>query len=88
MLVSKGYPEDYEKGKLMTGFDILEGSIAFHAGTKQTDNGIVTNGGRVMAITSLATTLQEAISTSKANADRVDFEGKYYRKDIGWEFEA
>lgn len=87
MLVSQGYPEDYEKGKLMTGFENLEGSIAFHAGTKQTDNGVVTNGGRVMAITSLATTLKEALITSKANAENVKFEGKFYRKDIGWEFE-
>jgi phosphoribosylamine--glycine ligase len=87
MLVSQGYPEDYEKGKLMSGFENLEGSIAFHAGTKQIDAGVVTNGGRVMAITSLATTLKEALITSKANAENVKFEGKFYRKDIGWEFE-
>ncbi len=87
MLVSKGYPEAYEKGKLIHNLESIKDSIVFHAGTAQTDDGIVSNGGRVMAITTLADTLQEALATSKKNANTIDFEGKYYRKDIGWEFE-
>lgn len=87
MLVSKGYPEDYEKGKLITGFEGINDSIVFHAGTTKTNDKILTSGGRVIAVTSLGDTLQEAISLSKSNALKIDFEGKYYRKDIGWEFQ-
>jgi phosphoribosylamine--glycine ligase len=86
MLVSGGYPEDFEKGKIMTGFDNCENSLLFHAGTKQIEQNIVTNGGRVIAITSLADDLQTALKTSKSNAEKIQYEGKYYRKDIGWEF--
>jgi phosphoribosylamine--glycine ligase len=70
----------------MTGFENCENSLLFHAGTKQTADGIVTNGGRVLAITSLADDLQTALKTSKENAEKIQYEGKYYRKDIGWEF--
>ena len=87
MIVSQGYPEAYEKGKLIKNIETIKDSLVFHAGTAQTDEGIVSNGGRVMAITTLADTLQEALATSKKNANTIDFEGKYYRKDIGWEFE-
>lgn len=86
MLVSGGYPEDFEKGKIMSGFESCENSILFHAGTKQTSDGIVTNGGRVLAITSLADDLHSALNTSKLNAEKIQYEGKYFRKDIGWEF--
>ncbi|MBK7764545.1 MAG: phosphoribosylamine--glycine ligase [Bacteroidetes bacterium] len=86
MLVSKGYPEDYEKGKVIYGADEIKDSIVFHAGTKIQDEVLQTNGGRVIAITTLANSLQEALQTSKQNAERIQFEGKYYRKDIGWEF--
>lgn len=86
MLVSAGYPEAYEKGKLIEGIDTVSDSIVFHAGTKQMDTQLQTNGGRVMAITTLADTLHEAIATSNTNADKINFEGKYFRKDIGWEF--
>ncbi len=86
MLVSGGYPEDFEKGNVMTGFENCENSLLFHAGTKQTADGIVTNGGRVLAITSLADDLQTALKISKENAEKIQYEGKYYRKDIGWEF--
>lgn len=86
MLVSQGYPEAYEKGKPINGIDSVQKSILFHAGTAFKENDIVTSGGRVMAITSLADTLQEAIETSKSNAEIIKFEGKYYRSDIGWEF--
>jgi phosphoribosylamine--glycine ligase len=87
MLVSQGYPEAYEKGKPIRNVETIKDSIVFHAGTAQTDDGLVSNGGRVMAITTLADTLPEALTTSKKNASVIDFEGKYYRKDIGWEFE-
>lgn len=86
MLVSKGYPEAYEKGKVMSGLTSTEGSLLFHAGTKQQEDVIVTNGGRVLAITSLAETLNQALTTSKSNAEKISFEGKYFRRDIGYEF--
>ena len=85
MLVSGGYPEKYEKGKVMTGFDKTSNSILFHAGTKQNDGQIVTNGGRVLAITSFGDNFQEALKISKSNAERINFEGKYFRKDIGFD---
>jgi len=85
MLVSGGYPQLYEKGKVMSGFDKSSGSILFHSGTKDKDGDIVTNGGRVLAITSYGTTKDEAIDISKRNADLIDFEGKYYRSDIGFD---
>ena len=88
MLVSGGYPEEYEKGKVITGLDEVDGSIAFHAGTIQqpaTNNQqqITTNGGRVIAITSFGDTMEEALTNSFANAERIKYDGKYYRKDIG-----
>ena len=85
MLVSGGYPEAYEKGKVMSGLDIPTDSILFHAGTKQEGNDIVTNGGRVLAITSLAENKEQALNQSKTLAEKIDFEGKYYRKDIGFD---
>jgi len=86
ILASGGYPGSYEKGKIITGLDRVEGSIVFHAGTKRTADGtIVTSGGRVMAITSLAPDFRQAIATSNANAERILFEGKYFRKDIGFD---
>jgi phosphoribosylamine--glycine ligase len=87
MLVSKGYPEEYQKGIEITQLDAVEGSQIFHAGTLQTDDGrIVTNGGRVVAITSFGDSLQQALDTSVLNAKKIQFEGKYFRTDIGWEF--
>ena len=83
ILVSGGYPESYQKGKAITGLENLEDSILVHAGTKMQDNALVTNGGRVLAITSFGDTLQDALSKSLINANKVDFEGKYYRTDIG-----
>lgn len=85
MLVSGGYPEDYEKGKIMTGFDLVENSIAFHAGTKQEGENIVTNGGRVIAITSFGTDIKDALKKSFANAEKINYDKKYYRKDIGFD---
>jgi phosphoribosylamine--glycine ligase len=85
MLVSGGYPEGYEKGKVMTGLDVIENSIAFHAGTKQDGANIVTSGGRVLALTSFGADIKEALSFSFANAEKVNFEKKNYRKDIGFD---
>jgi len=85
MMVSGGYPEAYEKGKLMTGINEVEGSIVFHAGTKLEGEKVLTNGGRVMTLTSFGESINEALEKSFANAEKVDFEGKYYRKDIGFD---
>lgn len=87
MLVSQGYPGDYAKGFPITGFEKVNGSFVFHAGTKLNDaNQIVTNGGRVLAITSIGNSIPEAVATSFTNAERIQYEGKYYRNDIGYEF--
>ncbi len=83
MLVSGGYPGSYPKGKLMTGFDKVEDSILFHAGTKQTEEGVLTNGGRVIAISSLGDSIEEAVGQSLRNAENISFDGKFYRRDIG-----
>lgn len=83
ILVSGGYPESYEKGKVISGMDDAKGSILVHAGTKEDNGNILTNGGRVLAITSFGNTLSDALNTSLKNAEKIDFEGKYYRKDIG-----
>jgi len=85
MLVSGGYPEKYEKGKVMTGIDGVENSIVFHAGTKNSEGNLVTNGGRVMALTSFGDDFNSAVAQSLENAEKVDFEGKYFRKDIGFD---
>lgn len=86
MLVSGGYPNDYLKGKKMSGLQQVNDSILFHAGTLANNQEVLTNGGRVIAISSLAPTLKEALEMSYRNADRVDFDNKYFRKDIGYEF--
>jgi phosphoribosylamine--glycine ligase len=83
VLVSGGYPGDYEKGFEVVGLDEVENSIVFHAGTTRKDEDILTNGGRVFAITSLGNTIKEARDKSYFNADTVNFIGKYHRNDIG-----
>ena len=85
MLVSGGYPESYEKGKVISGLEKVENSILFHAGTRKEDDKILTNGGRVMTITSFGRSIEEALSKSFDNAEKVTFDGKYYRKDIGFD---
>ena len=85
MLVSGGYPESYEKGKGISGLEEVENSIVFHAGTRKEEDKILTNGGRVMAITSFGRTIEEALSKSFDNAEKVKFDGKYYRNDIGFD---
>lgn len=87
MLVAGGYPEAYEKGKAITGIPApTKDQIVFHAGTKQSGEQVLTNGGRVLAITSLATDLSIALAHSKQTAETLSFDGKYYRRDIGYEF--
>lgn len=83
MLVSGGYPTDYEKGKLIEGIDSVRDSIVYHAGTILKDGDVLTNGGRVIAVTSLADTFQEAIKKSYQNVDKITFDRMYYRSDIG-----
>jgi phosphoribosylamine---glycine ligase len=83
MMVSGGYPGDYEKGKSIKGLDKVEGSIAFHAGTEDKNGEVVTSGGRVMAITSYGNNIDEAVAASYRNAARISFDQLYYRKDIG-----
>ncbi len=85
MMVAGGYPEAYEKGKEMTGFDQVKDGIAFHAGTKLQEGKVVTNGGRVIALSSLGTNFKEALEKSYKNAEVINFEDKYYRKDIGFD---
>ncbi|MHB8261651.1 MAG: phosphoribosylamine--glycine ligase [Bacteroidia bacterium] len=83
MLVSGGYPEDYEKNKPISNLNDIKDSIVFHAGTKIENNQVLTNGGRVLAITSFGNTLEEAIAKSMRNAELISYDKKYYRKDIG-----
>lgn len=85
VLVSKGYPGSYEKGKEITVAEEPEDIIVFHAGTKVSDNKIVTNGGRVLAVTSLGQSMQKSLENSYYMVDNISFEGKNFRKDIGFD---
>ncbi|HIK62485.1 MAG TPA: phosphoribosylamine--glycine ligase [Flavobacteriales bacterium] len=85
MLVAGGYPEAYEKGKEITGTETVDKSIVFHAGTKNDNGTIKTNGGRVIALTSFGETMEKALVKSFDSAEKISFEGKYYRKDIGFD---
>lgn len=85
MLVSGGYPEAYEKGKEITGFENVEDSIIFHAGTSKEDGKITTSGGRVLAITSFGTHFEQALKKSYLNADKLHFDKMYFRKDLGFD---
>lgn len=86
-LVSGGYPDQYEKGKTITGLEQVKSGFAFHAGTRGQDGKVLTNGGRVIALTSLAKDITSALRKSRRNAKAVQFEGKYYRRDIGKDLE-
>jgi len=85
MLVSGGYPGSYEKGKIIHGLDLTNGSVIFHAGTKNEADKIVTSGGRVLAVSSWGAKMKVALNTSYLNADLLKFEGRYYRNDIGFD---
>lgn len=85
MLVSGGYPGDYEKGKVISGLEKIENSIAFHAGTTFKNGEVCTDGGRVIAISSYGANRHEALACSYKNAAFVNFEGVYYRKDLGFD---
>ncbi|MGH2643171.1 MAG: phosphoribosylamine--glycine ligase [Chitinophagaceae bacterium] len=88
ILVSGGYPESYQKGKIIRGLKKpgYASSFIFHGGTEENDRKIFTSGGRVLAVTSLADNLESALETSRKRAEEIQFEGKYFRKDIGFEF--
>ena len=84
MMVSGGYPGDYAKGKVITGCEKVTDSILFHAGTKINDEGqLVTSGGRVISVSSYGNSIADALANSYASIEKVDFEGKYFRRDIG-----
>ncbi|MGD0711602.1 MAG: phosphoribosylamine--glycine ligase [Bacteroidales bacterium] len=84
ILVSQGYPGYFEKGKIIEGIENIQGSLIFHAGTTAGVNGnTLTNGGRVMAVTSLDKQMKQALQRSYSNAEKIQYEGKYCRKDIG-----
>ena len=83
MLVSGGYPEAYKKGYVISGIDNVDGSVVFHSGTAVKDGSVVTNGGRVIAVSSYGKDKDEALAKSFAEAQKIEFTGKYFRRDIG-----
>ena len=85
MTVSGGYPGSYEKGKEIKGIESIKDSLVFHAGTTLKDGKVVTNGGRVMAITSFGTDFKSALAQSYINVEKLSFEGMNYRKDLGFD---
>jgi len=85
MLVSGGYPEAYEKGKEISGLENVDGSLVFHAGTSENEGKVVTNGGRVLAVTSFGEDYKQALKKSYQNVDKLHFDKMYYRKDLGFD---
>jgi phosphoribosylamine---glycine ligase len=88
MLVSGGYPGAYSKEKAITGLELTEESVVFHAGTKSMDGKVVTSGGRVLSVSSWGSSIDEALEISYRNAGKIDFEGIYYRSDIGFDLKS
>ncbi|MCF8362088.1 MAG: phosphoribosylamine--glycine ligase [Prolixibacteraceae bacterium] len=85
MLVSGGYPGAYKKGKEICGFENIENSIVFHAGTSLVNDKVVTAGGRVIAVSSYGKSMNDALKTSFRNAENIEFEGRYFRRDLGFD---
>ena len=85
MVVSGGYPEEYVNGKVISGVETVTDSIVFHAGTKADNGQIISNGGRVLAVTSLGANFEEAIKKSYQSIDKLHFDTMYFRKDIGFD---
>src|SRR5690554_36139 len=85
MLVSGGYPEDYEKGKVITGIEMVKDSIVFHAGTTLKNDEILTNGGRVLAVTSYGKDFKEALEKSYQSIEKIHFDKQYFRTDLGFD---
>ena len=85
MIVAGGYPGAYEKGAVISGLDEIEGSILFHSGTKISGNDVVTNGGRVIAVSSKGEDIAEALRLSYLNASKIQFKDKFFRKDLGFD---
>jgi phosphoribosylamine--glycine ligase len=85
MLVSGGYPEAYERGKVISGIDTVKDSLVFHAGAKLKNDKVITSGGRVMAITSYGKTHQEALKKTYQTIENLHFDKMNYRKDIGFD---
>ncbi len=88
MLVAGGYPGTYENGKSIEGLENLKGSLIFHAGTESKNGKVLSKGGRVIAVTSLAQTMRASLDLSYENAEKIKYEGKYFRTDIGKDLEA
>lgn len=86
MVVAGGYPGDYEKGNVISGLDQVENTLVLHAGTKEANGQIVTNGGRVIAFTSYGDDIKAALKQSYSQIEKIDFKDKYFRTDIGYEF--
>ena len=84
VLAAGGYPGPYEKGQVITGLEYLEKAFVFHAGTTKKEQQVLSSGGRVLNVTALGETLQQAADNIYSEIDRISFEGKYYRQDIGW----
>ena len=86
IVASNGYPENYEKGKQISGLENKHDSLVFHAGTLQTENGVVSNGGRVLAVSSSGDNIKQCVEKSLKTIQEIHFDGMYYRNDIGYEF--